>query len=212
MFGLRLVVVVLLFSCVQLSHEFSFGISNIGAKILSPRCKKIDRLKTPRCVVEDMVQSATTDIPDGRPVLTPSKLFPRLPCIKSSSKDTRIRLARLIIESQSSVDVWIQKFTDTKRDVELHLTRLADEAVFDVGASAERDLAQAQTGNMNELRLFRLTKLWEEDQVGVHHPSRGEEAQSIYKATEKSTARPRVVVLGSGWGAHAVSKVCRLIC
>ncbi len=163
--------------------------------------------RKPTCVVEGAVLPPTV-IPENRPLLIPSKFFPRLPCVNASSTDTRMRLAQLITQSQSPSDVWIQKLSDTKRDIDLHLTRLGDEAIFDAESTPELDLEHAQNANLNELRLKRLVKFWEQEHDGSLQMFQQRYGDlSALPRKSSSVPRPRVVVLGSGWGAHAVSKV-----
>ena len=206
------------------SHEFSTGLFIRNKGILSPKCSTMrSRVFKPTCVVDDVVKVVPEKVvPENRPLLVPSRYFPRLPCVNATSKDTRIRLAQLIIQSQSSVDVWIQKIYDTKRDIDLHLTRLADEAISDVGSNPELDFELAQQANINELRLLRLVKLWEhqwsnsppaaQDPLSHQTPAGGDAAHTAAAPPEPAVRRPRVVVLGSGWGAHAVAKVDVRVC
>ena len=203
------------------SHEFSTGLFIRNKGILSPKCSTMrSRVFKPTCVVDDVVKVVPEKVvPENRPLLVPSRYFPRLPCVNATSKDTRIRLAQLIIQSQSSVDVWIQKIYDTKRDIDLHLTRLADEAISDVGSNPELDFELAQQANINELRLLRLVKLWEhqwsnsppaaQDPLSHQTPAGGDAAHTAAAPPEPAVRRPRVVVLGSGFGLadEAISDV-----
>ncbi len=158
------------------------------------------------CLVEDKVEPATVALPKDS-LFVQSKYFPRLPCVTKTPKAARVRLAELIKDSQSPLDVWIQKLSDTKRDIELHLTRLADESTSDVGSVPEIDLAFAEQGQFNELRLRRLLKLWVEQKSDQTQPIASGDTPRATDLPSHPIARPRVVVLGSGWGAHAVAKV-----
>ena len=199
----RLTTIVLFVSCcIQPGLVFSFAPGRISAvgrinSVKGNACKYRTSVLGLRCSIAE--PPTTTEQKTG---LELSKTFPRLPCVISTPKAKRIRLAELIEQSQSSLDVCTSKFLDTKRDIELHLTRFADETVSDFASTAEVDTSLAENGEFNELRLKRLIKMWELKQDSSI------QAKTIPPMfSQPNVARPRVVVLGSGWGAHAVAKV-----
>ena len=140
--------------------------------------------------------------PDPSPIrILPSRLAPRLPALDTPA-EARIRLSRLLQEAQSPADLWIKKLSETKKDIELHLARYSDgleETLLkmnpDAGLQAE---LISRERSMTEVTLRAMVQLWQ--QSGSLDPA----ATVAKKASE---ALPRVVILGSGWGSHAVAKV-----
>lgn len=114
-----------------------------------------------------------------------SDKMPRLPaCLSVEDRETRVRLAD-ILRRCTAVELLQQQFSDSVKDIGQHFGRDVSKALLKAeqgaGGQGVRRLASASS---------RLASMVPES-----------------LAPDLRPRKPRIVVLGSGWGAHAIVKV-----
>ncbi len=118
-------------------------------------------------------------------ILVATKSLPGLPaCLSPKDREARMRLADLLRRC-TTLELVQQQLSDSVRDISLHFGRDAAKALLcaeqAAGGSGFRRVASMNT---------RLSSMVPES-----------------LAPDLRPRKPRVVVLGSGWGAHAIVKV-----
>ena len=132
--------------------------------------------------------------PGGGTVMTPEQVAkvletsadaPRLPaCLSLEDRETRIRLAQ-ILRQGTAVELIQQQFSDAVKDIGMHLGRDVSQALLK---------AEQEVGGKGFARLSSTNARLSSLNPDVLPP-------------DLRPRKPRIVVLGSGWGAHAFVKV-----
>ena len=112
---------------------------------------------------------------------------PRLPaCLSVHDRETRVRLAR-ILRRCTALELIQQQFSESVTDIGRHFGRDVNAALLKV---------EAKAGGSGLRRLS-----------SINQASASLNSEVLPPDLTPRTRKPRVVVLGSGWGAHAFVKV-----